>query len=718
MAPSATSRWARLGAEVRLTPTVPLTIARGPVAWDGSADGVEARPVDAVVAEASGRPWVALDGPEAASHPALLAVLRRLADAGVGTKLRTHGRDLDDLARLRDAGLRHLELAVLGGPVTHDRLVGRAGAHAAMAACLARAVAVPGLHVTVRWILLEGALGEVDAVLAQARLGGHLDVVRPARGASGRPGRGAALAALARTWRGAGALGVALGAEGFAGPPDRPASVDGDPPEVDAALWRLLERGVRLPGLDGGLTLPDGVARDGLVAAGRRLDEVGLSLAARGLPLAGAPPCLGGSRARDGAPGPACRGCAAAPSCPGVPPGIDAADCAPLPMWSAVRGPIAVVVPAVADVLLATSTLPALVRTLRALGADARLHSVWPEVAPEGPGTRLERRDEGPTLACAPWLVEAVSHATGGRAAEPAFLDRLDLGDARTVVVPGWGVADALLGAGRIPEGATLVVADLHCREGLEAWHARWLADGRRPMEGGWWPRADVRVVSLFPGRAAGYWRAGVPQRVIDWRAYPVDTEAFGAGPPAQGARRLVAAGSHHRDWRTLARAAAHVGVAVGVVSGDVPPGPLQGLGRLPLHALYERLAGARAVLVPLRVDGDRPAGLSIVALAQAAGRPVVVTCTEDTRHLVRDGVDGLLVRAGDARGWARALERVTTDDGLVARLAAGALEARARGSVSRWARDLLRGSAPRRAWGRPGGPWSALPDPRGLDRG
>jgi glycosyltransferase involved in cell wall biosynthesis len=66
----------------------------------------------------------------------------------------------------------------------------------------------------------------------------------------------------------------------------------------------------------------------------------------------------------------------------------------------------------------------------------------------------------------------------------------------------------------------------------------------------------------------------------------------------------------------------------------------------------------------------------NVVAEAMACGAPVVSTdCPFGPGEIVQDGVSGLLVPPGDASALADALGRVLADDGLRARLAAGALE-------------------------------------------
>ncbi len=79
----------------------------------------------------------------------------------------------------------------------------------------------------------------------------------------------------------------------------------------------------------------------------------------------------------------------------------------------------------------------------------------------------------------------------------------------------------------------------------------------------------------------------------------------------------------------------------------------------------------ARVVVQPSRKEGW---GLTVLE-ANACGTPVVAADVPGLRDSVRDGETGLLVPSADPGALAQAILRVTGDDGLRARLAAGALE-------------------------------------------
>jgi phosphatidylinositol alpha-mannosyltransferase len=124
------------------------------------------------------------------------------------------------------------------------------------------------------------------------------------------------------------------------------------------------------------------------------------------------------------------------------------------------------------------------------------------------------------------------------------------------------------------------------------------------------------------------------------------------------------------------------------IVAGDGPqksaieslPAALRGrvlmLGAVPNAEIPAYYAACDLYLGPA-VGGE---SFGIVLLeAMAAGLPLVASDIPGYREVVTDGVQGLLVPAGDPSGYAEAIDRILGDPGLAGRLANGAL-ARARG--------------------------------------
>ena len=90
----------------------------------------------------------------------------------------------------------------------------------------------------------------------------------------------------------------------------------------------------------------------------------------------------------------------------------------------------------------------------------------------------------------------------------------------------------------------------------------------------------------------------------------------------------------------------------------------------------HDRLPGylAGADVFVASATGQESFGISLVE-AMAAGVPVVATDIDGYREVVRDGVDGLLVRPGDPNALARALKRVLEEPELAAALRRGGRE-------------------------------------------
>lgn len=107
--------------------------------------------------------------------------------------------------------------------------------------------------------------------------------------------------------------------------------------------------------------------------------------------------------------------------------------------------------------------------------------------------------------------------------------------------------------------------------------------------------------------------------------------------------------------------------------------------GALPSAQVAAFVAAADALVFPSRVEAY---GM-VVAEALALGVPVVGWRTPHLEALVTHGVDGLLADPFDVDELARSIARLATDDGLLARVTAGA---RIRGeSLPRWSSTTTR---------------------------
>jgi glycosyltransferase involved in cell wall biosynthesis len=85
------------------------------------------------------------------------------------------------------------------------------------------------------------------------------------------------------------------------------------------------------------------------------------------------------------------------------------------------------------------------------------------------------------------------------------------------------------------------------------------------------------------------------------------------------------------------------------------------------MHAWSRSMAGVLPSVGP-------EASATVLMEALASGKPVIASSAGGNPDIVEDGVNGLLVRPGDQRGLAQAIERLAADESLRARLAAGAL--------------------------------------------
>jgi hypothetical protein len=365
---------------------------------------------------------------------------------------------------------------------------------------------------------------------------------------------------------------------------------------------------------------------------------------------------------------------------------------------------VAVLWPAIDDRLLVASTLPALAAALTARGVVGELIGPW------------DLRWDPLDLTCprhVPWWRRAAAFVrrsitrepdpfasyrpSDGRLGHP-FLwheppDRaeavearwwggLDLGGFDVVVAPGLPAGRRALHHPSRRPGTPVLVADFHMLQGIDAWTP---ADRAHP---------DVRVTACFPSFAALYARHGL--RDVAWRPYPVHLGHTRPSPSV--AEGLVAAGRNGRAFDALAAAARSVGAGV-VVLGDpalvaAAGAPLEPRGVVDLPTFVGTLRRADAVLVPLRHDPRHAAGITVVALALAAGKPVVASDTPAMRDHLRPGIDSLLVAEETPGAWADALRRVR-DPSTRAHLAAGAAEAGNRLSVEAWADALVSPTAP-----------------------
>jgi len=205
--------------------------------------------------------------------------------------------------------------------------------------------------------------------------------------------------------------------------------------------------------------------------------------------------------------------------------------------------------------------------------------------------------------------------------------------------------------------------------------------------------------------RAASPYTAGLAERasgappVESFPAY-IDLQAFLRPPqplPDRPGALFVGMLERSKDLGTLADAwrlvAERVPEARLVVVGrgaledvvhrlrDDYPGRVEHVPEAPPAEVADRMDEATFLVLPSRSEGLG----RVIIESFTRGRPVVATRVGGIPDLVEDGVNGLLVPAGDATRLADAMERVLSDSELAARLAAGATAAAA---SLRWTPD------------------------------
>jgi glycosyltransferase involved in cell wall biosynthesis len=114
---------------------------------------------------------------------------------------------------------------------------------------------------------------------------------------------------------------------------------------------------------------------------------------------------------------------------------------------------------------------------------------------------------------------------------------------------------------------------------------------------------------------------------------------------------------------------------------------PVVLVGSLPQEELRRRLASSAAVVVPS--TWQEPLAL-IVAEALACGVPVIATAVGGIAEMVVDGVNGLVIPAGDADALAAAVDRVAGDPELAAELRRNCVERTRVPSYGEIARRLI----------------------------
>ncbi len=213
------------------------------------------------------------------------------------------------------------------------------------------------------------------------------------------------------------------------------------------------------------------------------------------------------------------------------------------------------------------------------------------------------------------------------------------------------------------------LVWDRHLHDGLKEEYQRRQAVADRA------PDLPIRIWSLQGGSGEELTRGN--QNLFDAglacvkvRPWPLDLQYFRAVVPRQP-NLLFAGGDSGRDWPLFVEAVRDVPYDIHLVTRQVPPGLPPNVrvdGRLTLWRFRDAMAAASVIAIPVR-PGFGASGVTVLPMAMALGVAAVITRTSWVEQYVTDGVEALLVPAGDASAFRDALVRLHSEPELRERL-------------------------------------------------
>jgi hypothetical protein len=163
----------------------------------------------------------------------------------------------------------------------------------------------------------------------------------------------------------------------------------------------------------------------------------------------------------------------------------------------------------------------------------------------------------------------------------------------------------------------------------------------------------------------------------VFWRPLPDQAEADFVLAVGQDRNRdydLLAAAPGWHPTRIVTRQ--KVAVPPGATHVESSAGDFFGSDSITDQGLRQLYNTARAVVVPIK-DVYQPSGYSVTLQAMSCGRPVILSNIRGlwAPHLLKDGVNCLLVPPGDSAALGEAIGRIRTDMALGARLGRAARE-------------------------------------------
>ena len=186
--------------------------------------------------------------------------------------------------------------------------------------------------------------------------------------------------------------------------------------------------------------------------------------------------------------------------------------------------------------------------------------------------------------------------------------------------------------------------------------------------------KVDRFVVFSHAERAryAGYF--GIDPGRIDFLPWEMDTPRT-SEPAFVSGKYICAVGSEGRDYDTLVEAVRHapqihtviVTRAYNAPRGSLPPNVTLHTG-LRGPDFWNVVKHAHAVVLPLRDEQTNCGHISLVGALQF-GRPIVASESGGIEDYLKDDVNALVVKPGDAPALRLAIERMWDDSALHARL-------------------------------------------------
>lgn len=338
-----------------------------------------------------------------------------------------------------------------------------------------------------------------------------------------------------------------------------------------------------------------------------------------------------------------------------------------------------------------------------AFGVGAR----WPDAAASRPSSTPARvvilgRPKDPVIqrSTIPRVAEAIEQR-GIPTVQVSVDEPLSLRDDDMVLCTGYPEVTQLFRREPRARDLDVRVMDFHMLHDFGAFRSLWVPEAHQQTSAPWWPSPRLKVISCFPGHAPLYAWYGVPPEALQFHPYPVDPKDFRHHPEPERAAYAFSGGDHLRDIPTLVAASARrrdtPALPIHVYHLGPPGPPAPGIvyrGTAEFSAFYTALAASRVVVLPLSRAPDRAAGITVAAMALAAGRAIVASAIPAMRDHLEHGENAWLVEPEDPVALAEAIDRLTRDHDLRAELERGARAAAATSTGETFV-DVLLGRRP-----------------------